>query len=501
MSSSKFKSIITIAALSLAICAVASCGTSSSDGESGTSGASGNCKHVEVIDAAVAPTCEKDGLTEGKHCSVCGEILTAQKSVSATGSHTYSNGECSVCGKLQATSDEYFTFTEQQDGTFGIVAKNVNNLPDTVVIPDSYNGKAVSYVGFEAFKEAKGIKRVIIPDSVKSVGTDAFRNCESLESLTIGRGVKTFGWHAFVKCVNLTELYYNATESEDMYNNHNLFFDSGKEGVGIKVVIGANVKHIPEYLFSTTSTPMHYYACARVSSVEFENGSVCETIGERAFEGCVDLKKAIIPDSVKSIGVCAFINCRKLAELTIGNGVTVIESSAFDGCEALTSVIIPDSVKTVEDSAFRGCKGVGELTIGSGVTSIESAAFSGFESLTKIYYNAIECADLKNDNRVFYKAGLSGNGFELIVGAKVKKLPEKLFYPYISFKDGNPKLTIVTFEKGSACESIGEYAFKVCTGITDIYYPDSAEKWSGVSVGKGNDPLQSAKMHYNGEGR
>ena len=44
-------------------------------------------RHTEAIDAAVAPTCTETGLTEGKHCSVCSAVLTAQQSVPATG-HT-----------------------------------------------------------------------------------------------------------------------------------------------------------------------------------------------------------------------------------------------------------------------------------------------------------------------------------------------------------------------------------------------------------------------------
>ena len=64
--------------------------------------------HTEVVDAAVPATCTTAGKTEGKHCSVCGEILAAQTEIAklphtygawtgmeGTDNHTH---KCTVCG-------------------------------------------------------------------------------------------------------------------------------------------------------------------------------------------------------------------------------------------------------------------------------------------------------------------------------------------------------------------------------------------------------------------
>ena len=50
------------------------------------------CEHNIEILPAVAPTCEEKGLTEGKKCTKCDEIIVAQTEVPAIG-HAYGQWE------------------------------------------------------------------------------------------------------------------------------------------------------------------------------------------------------------------------------------------------------------------------------------------------------------------------------------------------------------------------------------------------------------------------
>ena len=70
--------------------------------------------HTEVVDAAIAATCTTAGKTEGKHCSVCNEVIVAQTEIPALGhefkDYVYNNdatttadgtetATCSRCGE------------------------------------------------------------------------------------------------------------------------------------------------------------------------------------------------------------------------------------------------------------------------------------------------------------------------------------------------------------------------------------------------------------------
>ena len=59
------------------------------------------CNHVEVIDNTIDPTCTTSGLTQGKHCSICGAILKAQTVIPAFGhSLEHHDGKEATCTEI-----------------------------------------------------------------------------------------------------------------------------------------------------------------------------------------------------------------------------------------------------------------------------------------------------------------------------------------------------------------------------------------------------------------
>ena len=123
-----------------------------------------------------------------------------------------------------------------------------------------------------------------------------------------------------------------------------------------------------------------------IKSVVFEEGSVCKSIGVRAFYYCRSLTSVEIPDSVTTIGDSAFRSCTSLASVEIPDSVTTIGNSAFDYCIRLTSVEIGDSVTTIGDCAFGDCLSLTSVEIPDSVTRIGAYAFYNCSSLSSVTF-------------------------------------------------------------------------------------------------------------------
>ena len=125
-----------------------------------------------------------------------------------------------------------------------------------------------------------------------------------------------------------------------------------------------------------------FESCLQLTSVTI--GDSVTSIGKQAFYGCRSLTSVTIGDSVNSIGKDAFSFCRSLTSVTIGDSVNSIGKEAFSYCRSLTSVTIPDSVTSIGSYAFYKCTSLKSVTIGNSVTSIGYEAFSYCTSLKSV---------------------------------------------------------------------------------------------------------------------
>ena len=115
------------------------------------------------------------------------------------------------------------------------------------------------------------------------------------------------------------------------------------------------------------------------------------TLGQSKVIGVVAAKKnkitkVTIPDradcngyglNVTAVGDNAFVGCKVLKKLTIGNKVTVIGENAFKKCSNLKTVVIGKAVKTISSKAFIGNNKIKKITFkGKKLKTVKKNAFS-----------------------------------------------------------------------------------------------------------------------------
>ena len=237
---------------------------------------------------------------------------------------------------------------------------------------------SVTTIGESAFLYCFYLTNLSIPNSVTTIEASAFAYCQSFTGdLVIPNSVTTVGYGAFQYCSGFDgDLIIGSavTTIEDYAFN-------SCEGM-------TGTLYIPSGVQSLGGNSFGYCAFSGIV-VDPENSvydsrndcnAIIETSTNQLLTGC---KNSTIPNTVTSIGYCAFRGVQGLTSIEIPNSVTYIGENAFAFCYDLTGdLTIPNSVDTIDAGAFFYCQSFeGILTIGESVTFIGDQAFrncSGF---------------------------------------------------------------------------------------------------------------------------
>ncbi len=204
---------------------------------------------------------------------------------------------------------------------------------DTVIVPDG-----TTYIDNYCFANAK-VKHVVIPASVTSIGVDVFQDYEGM--IVVQEG----SWaHSYVMERGLNySIGANAPAAIDASD-----WDS-------------DVSH-----FQYTET----------------DGGVAIT-GYTGDNSCVEFPAELGSKPVTAIAGNAFMNNETITHVLIPEGVKRVEDHAFAYARALEEVFLPDSLESIGIQAFTNCKLRG-VYIGANVKDIHMLAFEGCDQLNSI---------------------------------------------------------------------------------------------------------------------
>jgi len=378
----------------------------------------------------------------------------------------------------------------------------------SVDIPQAIDGHPVTRIEGGTFKDARNLKKVSLPGSLKEIGWGAFTNCEALSDVTLPAGLELLDCNAFSYCVSLKSINIPIGVKTHGYVTERAY-PGPFNGSGLSEVRFADGIE--------TIVPGLFEFCVAMESITLPDTVV--EIGRGAFMGCPRLKRVGLPASLKRINWSAFEACTVLSDITLPDGLEYLDCFVFNGCTSLKKINLPKNVachgyvtehaysgpfvncdnlreiefakgmKTVPKGIFFRCPGIRSITIPDTVETIEYGAFDTCSNLVTVNlpksvsrindYAFCWCPKLKNIT-LPAKLGYLGLGaFKGCEALKKINIPANVeMHGYVAANSYYPGpfsacsgLRKVTFAKGMT--TIPHGLFYQCNGIRKITLPES----------------------------
>lgn len=378
-----------------------------------------------------------------------------------------------------------FTLTKINGNDAYAVSKGPRiSLVSEVTIPATYRGLPVAFVSGNAFENCSNLKVINLPETIEQISLiSPFAGCSSLEAINV------------YDVDGVADPVFTSVDGVLLQN-----LASGKTKLTLVPMAKSGSFHTPA---GVTEIPEAAFAGSKLSKVIVS--AEVTTIGREAFRDASNLTSVVFEVAADgssaplTIGTRAFLNCTKLAKITLparlteiklqrysldGTNVKVTESeNAFEGCLSLEAIVVasnsqnyksidnvlfskdgrtlllapasvsgtfvvPDGTRNISAGAFVGCTNIEELVLPSSLALIGDCAFYGLNNLQAVTFKGTSFDDLSVGMYAFRNC----EGLET-----------------------------VTLEEGSRLTTLGEGAFMGCTSLESFSVPATMTKM-GASV-------------------
>ena len=400
---------------------------------------------------------------------------------------------------------------------------NYSHLKGNVTILSKVRGYEITWIGYEAFRNMKGVVNMTLPKTITQIQQYAFLNATGLQSISLNEGIETLGSGAFYGCTNLISVNIPASlsiitqsafrqcsslQSITLPSSIKLIEKDAFSGCNaLQSVKGRNPGTRDNYIWVETIDGYAFFNCSNLQYISFSTN--LKSIRENAFQYCRKLEDIQLPVNLKLIGEFAFANTGLKTITNYATTPIVIKANVFQGVDLSKCILfVPVGCKEKYKSAevwkkFGQILEIGEVPIPTGKQKIGSLYYDLQEDLTAKLVNDDSYANLSGELTIpssvaygdfTYSVTAMGEKVfqdcsmltKVVLPNTITKIPNRSFWKCSALTDVTLPVSLETIEwyafretgltsisLPSTVSSIGNDAFSNCTGLVSVNLPAS----------------------------